>query len=148
MAPADIGFGAHRPAACGAGVEFVFAPLASVEALGRADPDLGHWGSDNGPAIYCYTSGADGVDYRARMFASGWGIREDPATGSAAAAFAGIAMRFDPPGDGDHTLVIAQGVEMGRPSRIALSLTVERGALSAASIGGSAALVGQGTLDL
>ena len=82
------------------------------------------------------------------MFASGWGIREDPATGSAAAAFAGVVMRFAPPADGDHSLVIAQGVEMGRPSRIALSLTVEGGALSSASIGGAAALIGQGTLDL
>ena len=82
------------------------------------------------------------------MFASGWGIREDPATGSAAAAFAGIVMRFAPPGDGERTLVIAQGVEMGRPSRIALSLQVERGALSTASIGGPAVLIGEGTIDL
>ena len=103
--------------------------LPSAEALARADPDVGRWGADNGPAIYCYTPGDDGVDYRARMFASGWGIREDPATGSAAAAFAGVVMRFAPPGDGEQTLVIAQGVEMGRPSRIALGLDVERGAL-------------------
>ena len=57
-------------------------------------------------------------------------------------------MRFAPPGDGERTLVIAQGVEMGRPSRIALSLAVERGALSAATIGGSAVLVAEGTIDL
>jgi len=148
LAPADIGFGAHRPAVYGAGVDFVFAPLTSAEALARADPDVGHWGVDNGPAIYCYAPGGDGVDYRARMFASGWGIREDPATGSAAAAFAGIVMRFAPPGDGERTLVIAQGVEMGRASRIALSLVVERGALTTATIGGSAVLVAEGTLDL
>ena len=97
LAPDDIGFGAHRPVVYGAGVDFVFAPLASAEALARADPDAGRWGADNGPAIYCYTPGGDGVDYRARMFASGWGIREDPATGSAAAAFAGIVMRFARP---------------------------------------------------
>jgi trans-2,3-dihydro-3-hydroxyanthranilate isomerase len=45
-------------------------------------------------------------------------------------------------------LVIAQGVEMGRPSRVALSLAVERGALNAATIGGSAVLIAEGTLDL
>ena len=148
LAPADIGFGDHRPIIYGAGVDFVFAPLASADALARADPDVGHWGADNGAAIYCYTPGDDGVDYRARMFASGWGIREDPATGSAAAAFAGIVMRFAPPGDGERTLVIAQGVEMGRPSRIALSLDVEKGALATATIGGSAVLVAEGTIDL
>ena len=45
-------------------------------------------------------------------------------------------------------MTIAQGVEMGRPSRIALSLDVENGALSAATIGGSAVLVAEGTIDL
>ena len=74
LAPADIGFGDHRPVVYGAGTDFIFAPLDSVEALGRADPDVGRWGADNGPAIYCYAPGGDGVDYRARMFASGWGI--------------------------------------------------------------------------
>jgi trans-2,3-dihydro-3-hydroxyanthranilate isomerase len=148
LVPADIGFGAHRPAVYSAGVDFIFAPLASAEALAQADPDLGRWGADGGPAIYCYTPGGDSVDYRARMFASGWGIREDPATGSAAAAFAGVVMRFEPPGDGERTLIIAQGVEMGRPSRIALSLDVERGALSAATIGGPAVLLGEGTIEL
>ena len=148
LASAEIGFGAHRPIVDGAGVDFVFAPLASAEALARADPDVGRWGADNGPAVFCYTPGGDGVDYRARMFASGWGIREDPATGSAAAAFAGVVMRFAPPGDGERTLVIAQGVEMGRPSRIALGLEVERGALGAATIGGPAVLVAEGTIDL
>ena len=61
------------------------------------------------------------------MFAAGWGIVEDPATGSAAAAFAGVAMAFEPPGDGEHMLIIEQGVEMGRPSLISLGLEVEGG---------------------
>lgn len=147
LAPADIGFGAHAPLQLNAGVEFLFAPLASVEALGRADPDRGQWGAEGGAAIFCYAPGATGVDYRARMFASGWGIREDPATGSAAAAFAGIVMRYAPPGDGEHTLVIEQGVEMGRPSRIALGLEVENGALRAGTIGGSIVLIAEGTLE-
>ena len=148
LAADEVGFGAHRPVVFGAGVDYIFAPLASAESLARADPDLSRWGADNGPAIFCYTPGSDGVDYRARMYASGWGIREDPATGSAAAAFAGVVMRFAAPGDGDHTLVIDQGVEMGRPSRIALGLEVERGALSAATIGGPVAFVGEGTINL
>ncbi len=148
VAPDDIGFGAHRPVVYGAGADFLFAPLASVEALGRVVSDRRRWGLDNGPAVYCYAPGGEGVDYRARMFASGWGIREDPATGSAAAAFAGVLMRFAPPADGECTLVIEQGVEMGRPSRIALGLEVDGGALVSATIGGPAVLVGAGTLDL
>jgi trans-2,3-dihydro-3-hydroxyanthranilate isomerase len=148
LTPADIGFGAHLPLQFNAGVEYLFAPIASLEALGRIDPDRGHWGAGGGPAIYCYAPGAEGVDYRARMFASGWGIREDPATGSAVAALAGALMRFAPPGEGEHTLVIEQGVEMGRPSRIALGLEVEDGSLRSATIGGDVVLIAEGTIDL
>ena len=65
LAAGDVGFGAHRPVVFGAGVDYVFAPLASVNALARADPDLGRWGADDGPAIFCYTPASDGADYRA-----------------------------------------------------------------------------------
>jgi len=149
LAPEDIGFGAHRPTVYGAGVDFIFAPIRSAAALAKANPDRSRWGEGGGPSLYLYTNDAgDGAAYRARMFGLGWGIREDPATGSAASGFAGVVMAFDPPGDGDHTLVIEQGVEMGRPSAIALGLEVEGGALRSATIGGSAVLIGQGTIDL
>jgi len=150
LAPADIGFGAHRPCVYGAGVDFLFAPIASAAALRRADPDRTRWGADGGPGVYLYTRDAARADapYRARMFAAGWGVREDPATGSAASAFAGVVMEFDNPVDGKHTIVIEQGLEMGRPSMIALGLQVEGGALKSASIGGSAVLIAEGTIDL
>ena len=68
---------------------------------------------------------------------------EDPATGSAAAAFAGVVHAFDRPADGEHMLTIEQGFEMGRPSLIALGLEVEDGALRSATIGGSAVIVSE-----
>ena len=89
-----------------------------------------------------------GHAFHARMFAPGLGIAEDPATGAAAAAFSGVVMHFDQPGDGDHTLVIEQGFEMGRPSLITLGLDVSGGVLTSASIAGSAVIVSQGTIDL
>jgi len=55
-------------------------------------------------------------------------------------------MRFDAPTDGLTRLLIEQGVEMGRPSKIRLELDVERGTLSAARIGGHAVKVAEGTL--
>jgi trans-2,3-dihydro-3-hydroxyanthranilate isomerase len=82
------------------------------------------------------------------MFAGGWGIAEDPATGSAAASFAGAVMAFDKPRDGEHMLVVEQGFEMGRPSVISLGLEVEGGALRSATIGGSAVIVSEGKLRL
>jgi trans-2,3-dihydro-3-hydroxyanthranilate isomerase len=150
LEPAEIGFGAHRPTVYGAGVDFLFAPIASAAAIARADPDRTRWGADGGPGVYLYTRAAAGAEaaYRARMFASAWGVREDPATGSAASAFAGVVMEFDAPADGEHAIVIEQGVEMGRRSAIALGLQVEGGALTSASIGGSAVLIAEGTIDL
>ncbi len=84
--------------------------------------------------------------FHARMFAPGVGITEDPATGSAAAAFAGVIMDFESPADGDHTFVIEQGDAMGRPSRISLSLRIHEATLRSATIGGEAVVISQGEL--
>lgn len=81
------------------------------------------------------------------MFAPKLGVAEDPATGSAAAAFAGLLSAHRPMGDGEHTVRIEQGYEMGRPSLIELTFRLENGALVAASIGGSAVVVAEGTIE-
>jgi trans-2,3-dihydro-3-hydroxyanthranilate isomerase len=150
LTAADIGFGAHRPTMYGAGTANLFVPIASLAAMARARPNLKLWGENGGPALYLYTREVahKGSTWHARMFAAGWGVVEDPATGSAAAAFAGVVMQFERPGDGEHMFVIEQGVEMGRPSFISLGIDVERGELSSATIGGSAVIVSQGAIDL
>jgi trans-2,3-dihydro-3-hydroxyanthranilate isomerase len=82
------------------------------------------------------------------MFAPSFGMGEDPATGSAVAAFTGALMQFEPKGEGEHSFVIEQGYEMGRPSQIDLQLVIQNGALVAAEIGGGAVVVGEGELHL
>ena len=82
------------------------------------------------------------------MFAPEIGIVEDPATGSAAAAFAGALARFEDLPDGWHTLPILQGAEMGRPSLIGLEVSIENGALAGARIAGKAVKVSDGVLYL
>jgi trans-2,3-dihydro-3-hydroxyanthranilate isomerase len=146
----DIGFDAHEPVVMGAGTANLFVPLKSLAAMGRARPDRKHWGENGGPCLYLYTrqSVHAGSDFHARMFAAGWGVYEDPATGSAAAAFAGVMMAFEKPRDGEHVVTIEQGVEMGRPSFISVGLEVADGVLRSATIGGSAVIVSEGTIDL
>lgn len=97
---------------------------------------------------YLYTADIDDPSggVHARMFANGVGIDEDPATGSAAAAFAGVAVEFERPSDGAHEIVIEQGRKMGRPSRITLRMAVAGGRLSGAHIGGCAVRMSEGTL--
>ena len=150
LTAADIGFGAHKPTLYSAGTPFLFVPIAGLDAMAKAQPNQRLWGENGGPAVYLYTNAVanEGSHWHARMFASGWGIVEDPATGSAAAAFAGVLMQCERPGDGDHMFVIEQGLEMGRPSFISLGIEIENGALRAATIGGSAVIVSNGAIDL
>ena len=126
-------------------------PVRGLDAAGRAWPDPVRWeGTFGAMGVYVYTREVvhAGSRYHARMFAPELGMTEDPATGSAAAAFAGALMAYDALPDGDHAVVIEQGVEMGRPSFITLGLEVEGGRLTSGSIGGGAVLVGQGVLHL
>ena len=147
LEPADIGFGAHEPSLYSAGVPYLFVPVRSLAAIRAARPGRTPGAESGGLSAYLYTREAEreGSAFHARMF---WEQGEDPATGSAAAAFAGVVHAFDRPGDGEHSLTIEQGFEMGRPSLIALGLTIEAGALSAATIGGSVVILSSGSLDL
>jgi trans-2,3-dihydro-3-hydroxyanthranilate isomerase len=98
------------------------------------------------PYLYCAGGEIAGSDWHARMFAPWDGISEDPATGSAAAALAGALTAFEKPVDGKTAYVIEQGVEMGRPSFIALMLSVSSSALDRVSIGGAAVKIAEGRL--
>ncbi len=150
--PADIGFDRHVPSRHSAGVAYDLVPVASPEALAKSRPggeafDKTFGDSDHVSAyVYTRIPGANGLRFRARMFGSGMGVAEDPATGSAAAAFAGALMQCEPLGDGEHNIVIEQGVEMGRPSEIMLQMVIKNGALVSAEIGGGAIMVSRGEL--
>ena len=81
------------------------------------------------------------------MFAPGMGIAEDPATGSAVAALAGLIAAQGGLGDGVQRFRIEQGYEMSRPSQIELMLTMAGGKLVSATIGGGAVVVTEGTIE-
>jgi len=152
----DIGFDRHRPSRYGAPVSFCYVPVKTREAMNRIRVDTRWFAEtfaaigDDHPAIFAYTR--ETVDpaagFHARMFAPGLGIAEDPATGSAAAGFAGVLAAFEGLADGEHGLVIEQGFAMGRPSRIHLGVTLAAGAVETITIGGGAVIVTEGRLFL
>lgn len=148
----EIGFSRHAPSTFSAGVELVFVPIRSRAALDRARPDPAAFAALLGERIGAYLYTSETVEpasaVAARMFANGVGIGEDPATGAAAAAFAGVAHAFEAPEDGEHEFVIEQGYAMGRPSRIILGSRIEAGALVAVTVAGHAVEVQRGDLDL
>ena len=82
----------------------------------------------DGAHTYVWARAGDGR-VRARFFAPGSGVFEDPATGSAAVALARALQTF---GEKTGSLLIRQGEEMGNPSDIHLSWTQE-----GARVGGS-----------
>jgi trans-2,3-dihydro-3-hydroxyanthranilate isomerase len=150
--PTEIGFDRHVPSRHSAGVAYDLVPVKSLEALARSKPqgeafDKAFGDSDHpAPYVYARVPGSDGLRFRARMFGLGMGIVEDPATGSAAAAFAGALMQCEPLGDGEHDILIEQGVEMGRPSEISLQMVIRNGALVSAEIGGGAVVMSRGEI--
>ena len=78
------------------------------------------------------------------MFGPAFGIAEDPATGSAAAAIVGAAAERV----GSLSLDIRQGVKMGRPSLIRTSATVDGGEVRAIHVGGGCAFVAEGQIEV
>jgi trans-2,3-dihydro-3-hydroxyanthranilate isomerase len=151
--PADIGFDGMRPARWSAGAPYTLLPLRDRAAVGACAINSAAWkkafGLDAHAAVYmfCRQTTQPEHAFHTRMFAPGAGINEDPATGSAAAALAGYIAKFDKLNDGSHPLVIEQGYEMGRPSLIELTLKISGGKLTGASIGGSAVVVMEGTIE-
>jgi trans-2,3-dihydro-3-hydroxyanthranilate isomerase len=153
LAADDIGFGDFTPCCWSAGNAFTFVPLKSLDAVGRAKPNRAVFdGALTGPGhgavfVFSHETAEAGHDFHARMFAPAMGVAEDPATGSAVAAFAGVLTQFGGLGDGEHSVAIEQGYEMGRPSLIRLGMTVQGGALPAGTVGGSAVMVSEGTIE-
>jgi trans-2,3-dihydro-3-hydroxyanthranilate isomerase len=149
----DIGFDGFKPACWSAGVPLTFVPVRGLQSVRLCQPNLAHWGAAFGGGghsvayVFCPETVERGSAFHARMFAPRLGIMEDPATGAAAAAFAGVLAHFAPPPDGEHDLSIEQGYEMCRPSRIGLSVTMRSRQLVAAAISGEAIVVSEGNIE-
>ena len=154
LAPDDLGFENFVPESWSAGNPFTFVPVRGLDAIGARAARSGAMGRGVRrrtirPAPICSAGETvePGASFHARMFAPGMGIREDPATGSAAAAFAGVLAASGRLADGEHAVAIEQGYEMGRPSLIQLGLVMRGGKLDAASIGGDAVVVSEGMIE-
>jgi trans-2,3-dihydro-3-hydroxyanthranilate isomerase len=145
----DIGFGTHRPGLWQGGPRFLYAPVSGLDVLARAHPIQPIWSrimqAAGVDSIYLYTAGQD-CDYRARMFSPTAGIPEDPATGSASAILAAQLLASGALADGETGLTLHQGVEMGRPSRIGLRVTVAQGGLAEVRVSGCAVPVSEGRI--
>lgn len=153
LEPGDIGFENHRPSIYDGGLAYQLVPVRDLEAIARAKPNASVWEevfnerSGWSAYVYCRETVNHEAHFHARMFAPQAGIPEDPATGSAVASLVGAIAEFDAPSDGPHRVVIEQGIEMGRPSRIHLELDLDAGQVTSGRIGGHAVLFAEGALE-
>ena len=152
LTASDIGGDAGAVEVWSAGNPFAFAPLASLDAVRRCRVDLATFDEafrTSGRAaafVFSRETTTHGHDIHARMFAPSFGIIEDPATGSAVAAFAGYLAAHGGYADGEHLVRVEQGIEMGRASFMDLRMLMSKGKLTAAAIGGHAVRVSEGTI--
>jgi trans-2,3-dihydro-3-hydroxyanthranilate isomerase len=86
---------------------------------------------------------------RARVFAPGIGVMEDPATGTACGALAAgmVDAELTTPSAARH-MVITQGMEMGRPSQVHVMLKCEDKKPVALRIGGLCVWTGRGEIHV
>jgi trans-2,3-dihydro-3-hydroxyanthranilate isomerase len=150
LAESDVLDGDFAPRAVSCGLPWCLVPLATVDAVSRAVARrdvwertlAGRWAA--WPFVFAPRAEGD-VDFQARAFLPASAVPEDPATGSANAALAGY-LGVRTPRDGTLSWHVSQGVEMGRASRLSLSVDKARGAITAVRVGGDSRIVMRGTL--
>jgi trans-2,3-dihydro-3-hydroxyanthranilate isomerase len=122
---ASLAAAAHGPRIASIGLPQVFAELPDLTALAAARPDPAAFAAAEAalplagqPLILQVWVRTGPGTVRARLFAPTAGVSEDPATGSAAGALGALLAAR---GEG-ASLVVEQGAEMGRPSRIEVEI--------------------------
>jgi trans-2,3-dihydro-3-hydroxyanthranilate isomerase len=144
---------ATPPQAWSCGVPFLVVAVRDRSVLARAAlasdlwrDTLSQWWATQ-VLVICRDAERPGSDLRARMFAPAMGIVEDPATGAAAAALAGL-LATEARGEGSHTWRMEQGFEMGRPSLLDITVDMRADAISAVRVAGAAVAMCDGTVSL
>ncbi len=157
--PSDVVLEEPSPQVVSTALPQLMVPIRSLKDLeelpsggsgGKLVSLLREYGTD---CAMCYA--ADTVDerggIRCRMFAPGLGVPEDPATGSAAGALGSYLVWHNVvrPHDGIGSVVVDQGREIGRPSKIHVEVSVGNGGeITEVRVGGQAVTVVRGEVTL
>jgi trans-2,3-dihydro-3-hydroxyanthranilate isomerase len=150
----DVLHGDLSAQAVSCGTPFLFIPLRDRAAVARSrvkldlfESALASYVTDK-VMVFALDGELPGSDVRARMYAPGIGVAEDPATGSACVALGGYLAARDPRFDGTLRWVVEQGFEMGRPSILEVEADKADGKITAARVGGKTVVVCDGNMEL
>jgi trans-2,3-dihydro-3-hydroxyanthranilate isomerase len=127
------------------GLEHVFVELPTLEAVAALRPDQARLLTL--PPLGFNTFAGSGNQWKTRMFAPGHGVAEDPATGSAAGPLAVHLARHGRIPWGQE-IVIEQGTELGRPSRLHARAMGSVEGVTAVEVGGAAVIMGRGEFNI
>ena len=137
------------------GVPFLFVPLATRRAVDSASSSFEAIDTffraaavdASGVFLFSREPGGHKATVYSRMFAPALGVAEDPATGSASGPLGCYLVRHKVVSTAKAGAILnLQGVKMGRPSHVHVSIGVKRDAITSVRVGGEAVLAGEGTL--
>ena len=137
------------------GVPFLFVPLTTRSAVDNVvvnpallDELLRETNSGaHGIFVFSAEPGGSRATVYSRMFAPGLGVAEDPATGGASGPLGCYLVQHQiVTPEVAEAMISLQGVKMGRPSHIHMSIGVTSGEIVSVRVGGEAVLAGEGTL--
>jgi trans-2,3-dihydro-3-hydroxyanthranilate isomerase len=137
------------------GVPFLFVPvknLAAIQAI-RFRRDVWERELQNfeSPHIFTFTQEVEmvGSTVHSRMFAPAMGIAEDPATGAASGPLGCYLVRHTMANaDKIVEIISEQGIEMGRPSTIQITIEHTGEDITGVQIGGQSHFMGSGSIEL
>lgn len=155
LSPAAVAGTGHPVQVVSCGVPFLFVPLTTRSAVDSVvvHPALlaelcgATVSSAHGVFVFSAQPGESRATVYSRMFAPELGVTEDPATGIASGPLGCYLVRrkIVQPDQAD-AMISLQGVKMGRPSHVHMSVGVEKGEIASVRVGGEAVLAGEGTL--
>jgi trans-2,3-dihydro-3-hydroxyanthranilate isomerase len=136
------------------GLPFLFVPLRNPETVDRTVSDVSAFrrlqsstGLDLPIFLFAMLPTGSSETVYSRMFAPGFGIVEDPATGSASGPLGCYLVRHRlVSGEAARRIVSVQGVAMKRPSRVHIAIGERSGEIVEVKVGGTAVLVGRGEI--
>jgi trans-2,3-dihydro-3-hydroxyanthranilate isomerase len=128
------------------GPRHVVVTLADPDDVAALSPDLGRLERAL-PSHGCSCIAGGGTTWKSRMFGPGLGVREDPATGSAAGPIAVHLARHGRIAWGEE-ITITQGIELQRPSTLFAVAQGTDTSVSKVEVAGDTVVVGRGTFDI
>jgi trans-2,3-dihydro-3-hydroxyanthranilate isomerase len=154
--PADLDGDAY---AAGCGLTWLYLRV-NAEAVSRSRPstrrisetaiDLSFVADPlDGVDVYAVDTSGGRIDIHSRVYVPGYGIPEDPATGSAAAGLGLVLVASGTAAaDGETAYTISQGMEVGRPSRLLGRVEAGEGAATLVHVAGQVVPAATGTIAI